>query len=67
MEFKANSTNQLSSSLVLKSASGADFIKKTIFYINLANELLSFTELKLAYQLPTSTDVDNDFRKWGDE
>ena len=67
MEFKANSVNQLPSSLELKSTSVADFIKKIFFYINSSNELPSLPELKSTYQLPTSTEVGNDFKNHYDE
>ena len=52
MIFKANSANHLPSSLILKSAIGADFLKKIAFYINLANELPSLTRVEIG----------NDFR-----
>ena len=47
MIFKANSANHLSSSLILKSATGADFLKKIAFYINSANELSSLTRVEI--------------------
>ena len=66
MTFKANSATQLPSLLELKSATTADF-KQTERELNLANRMLTSTGLKLASQLPTSTDVNNDFSNPHDE
>ena len=60
MIFKANSATQLPSSPEPKSTTTVDF-RQAERELNLTNQMLTSTGLKLASQLLTSTEVDNDF------